>query len=231
MKTDPLEVLLKSILSSFIGSNSQGVVQLLYGKKNVNEFIISKKMKLTINQTRNVLYKLSDEGLVSFVRKKDKKKGGWYTYFWTLNVGKSLIKFKETLLANIDLLKKQMESKKNTRFYKCKNCNITFNEEHALNNSYTCPECGEVLEVKDMAEELSSVNKEITKTENLLERVNIELSQVLSEENKIKIKKAKAEEKKVKKAKEIKKKLNAKIRAKEKKAAGLKLIKRKNKKK
>ena len=47
----------------------------IISNKHVNEFIIAKKLDLTINQTRNVLYKLADEGLVSSIRKKDKKKG------------------------------------------------------------------------------------------------------------------------------------------------------------
>ena len=50
------------------------IVDLLYGKANVNEFLIAKKLNVTINQARNILYKLGDEGLVSFIRKKDKKK-------------------------------------------------------------------------------------------------------------------------------------------------------------
>jgi len=84
--------LLKDIVSSIVGQSSSKIVDLLYDKKNVNEFLIAKKLGLTINQTRNVLYRLADEGLVSFIRKKDNKKGGWYTYFWTLNSGKSFVK-------------------------------------------------------------------------------------------------------------------------------------------
>src|SRR3989344_5879391 len=81
--------LLKEIVSSVAGEKAKAVVDLLHQKKNVNEFLVAKKLKLTINQTRNILYKLADEGLVSFIRKKDTKKGGWDTYFWTLNSGKS----------------------------------------------------------------------------------------------------------------------------------------------
>src|SRR3989344_4929140 len=114
--------LLKDIVTSVVGANSAKIVDLLYEKKNVNEFIIAKKLKLTINQTRNILYRLADEGLVSFVRKKDIKKGGWYIYFWTLNTGKSLIKFKENLQKDIDNLNNQINSRKTKRFFYCKHC-------------------------------------------------------------------------------------------------------------
>src|SRR3989338_5700405 len=108
--------LLKEIVSSVVGQTGNSIVDLLYGKKNVNEFIIAKKLNVTINQARNVLYKLADEGLVSFVRKKDRKKGGWYTYFWTLNTGKGLYKFKNILEKEIENLQNQHNTKKTKRF-------------------------------------------------------------------------------------------------------------------
>ncbi len=70
------EKILKKIVPQFAGQGSEKLVDLLFKKQNVNEFLIAKKLNLTINQTRNMLYKLADEGLVEFIRKKDKKKGG-----------------------------------------------------------------------------------------------------------------------------------------------------------
>jgi len=75
-----LKNLLEETVEIVIGKQAEGIVDLLDGKKYVNEFIIAKKLGITINQARNILYKISDQGLVSFIRKKDKKKG-WYTYF------------------------------------------------------------------------------------------------------------------------------------------------------
>src|SRR3989344_5349786 len=94
--------LLRDIVSSVVGKNAAGIVDLLYNKKNVNEFLIAKKLNLTINQTRTILYKLADEGLVSFIRKKDSKKGGWYTYFWTMEEKRGLSRFKEEIERSVD---------------------------------------------------------------------------------------------------------------------------------
>ena len=101
MNDEILKKLLKKILKELAGTEAEKIVEILYGKKNVNEFIIAKKLNLTINQTRNILYKLGDEGLVSFVRKKDNKKGGWYIYFWTLETEKGLEKYKDKTLLDI----------------------------------------------------------------------------------------------------------------------------------
>src|SRR3989338_8342295 len=128
--------LLKSIVASVAGSSASGIVDFLHKKKNVNEFLIAKKLKLTINQTRNLLYKLADEGIVSFIRKKDKKKGGWYTYFWTLNIGKGLFRLRDHLVKNINNMKAQMNTKKTERFYHCASCGLESNEENALLYQY-----------------------------------------------------------------------------------------------
>ena len=83
------EKLLSDLVEKLAGENSGLIVGILFNKKNVNEFLIAKRMELTINQVRNILYKLSNFGLVSFIRKKDNRKG-WYIYYWTLNTEKSL---------------------------------------------------------------------------------------------------------------------------------------------
>lgn len=208
--------LLKNIVSSIVGNSASGVVDILHDKKNVNEFIIAKKMNLTINQIRNILYKLSDEGLVSFVRKKDKKKGGWYTYYWTLNSGKSLIKFRDKLLKHTEQLSQQLALKKNGHYYHCKNCQIEHNEEQALNNNYTCLECGAVLEIKELSQEIIQLEKEISKIKNLLSSLDQEVNEISQKEGKARDRKIKAEQLKQKLARQKKAKARKKEKEKEK---------------
>lgn len=198
--------LLKSIVSSIAGNGATGIVDLLYNKKNVNEFLIAKKLKLTINQTRNILYRLADEGLVSFIRKKDTKKGGWYTYYWTLNSGKSLLKFRDNLQKNIESLRQQLAIRRVGQFFICKNCEIEFNEESALTNNYTCPECGQVLQVKDISAEIIQLEKDISKYQALLLTVQEEVQVISDKEIKARERKFKSEAKKKKEERAAKKK-------------------------
>src|SRR5690606_9642189 len=102
---------------------------------------------LTINQTRNMLYKLADVGLVEFIRKKDKKKGGWYTYFWTLKTKKILQKYKADLQEALAQAKSELGRRKNERFYYSPEIEQEYSEEEAMLNDYTCPETGEVLQI------------------------------------------------------------------------------------
>ncbi|MEK6927704.1 MAG: hypothetical protein AABX11_04695 [Nanoarchaeota archaeon] len=201
---------LKTVVNSIAGSGSAAIVDLLFGKKNVNEFLIAKKLKLTINQARNILYKLGDAGLVSFVRKKDSKKGGWYTYFWTLNVARGLGRYMEILNKEVDVLKSRANTKKQSRFYICKNCHIEFDEENALLHNYSCPECGEVLEVKDTTEEVLGIEKEIGKLESSIGKINGELVDVQAEEAKARNRKSNAADKKKKQERDLKRKARQK---------------------
>jgi len=166
--------LLKDIVGDVGGKNSSVVVDLLYGKQNVNEFLIAKKLDLTINQTRNVLYKLSDEGLVSSVRKKDKKKG-WYTYFWTFNVDKALILLKKNILRDMERLEHQLDSRIKKSFYKCKVCGVEVTEETALSHDFTCLECGEIYELSENKHLVNDITNQINKLKRKLTDVDFEL--------------------------------------------------------
>jgi len=84
-----LNKILKEIVVITVGKQAEPIADLLETNKHVNEFIIAKKLDLTINQTRNILYKISNYGLISSKREKDKKKG-WYTYFWKFEILKCL---------------------------------------------------------------------------------------------------------------------------------------------
>jgi len=190
------EKLLKKIITDFAGAGTEKLVDLLHNKQNVNEFLIAKKMDMTINQTRNMLYRLGDEGLVRFIRKKDKKKGGWYTYFWTLETEKSLLKYKEITDSAIKKLKEGLIKRQNERFFYCKNCDIEYNEESALLNDYTCPECGEIVEMKNPQDTIKHIEVELKKLNETLKEINIELEVVGKKKEKSKERRLKAEKKK-----------------------------------
>ncbi|MBX4212038.1 hypothetical protein KW787_01100 [Candidatus Pacearchaeota archaeon] len=222
--------LLKDIVASVASKNAVGIVDLLHGKKNVNEFLIAKKLNLTINQTRNILYKLSDEGLVSFIRKKDSKKGGWYTYFWTLNSGKSLVKFREKLLKNIEDLKSQAATRKTKQFFFCPNCTIEYTEENALLHDYTCPECGEILQVKESSADIAGLEKEVSRLEVILHNINEEIGTISKKEEQARGRRFKAEAKKKEEERLARKKERARLKIKEEKASK-KVAKKPSKKK
>ncbi len=222
--------LLKIVIENLINKQSVEIIDLLAGKKHVNEFIIAKNLGLTINQTRNILYKLSDFGLVSFIRKKDKRKG-WYIYFWTLNTYEALSLLSNNLKKKLEVLRSQLKLRKESSHYVCNTCSIEVNEETALLNNFTCPECYEVYELSDNSELIGDIDKKISKLKKELAAVSIEKAkegEKLAKEKAKKIKLAEAE----KKAKRIaNRKKTAMEKAKLEKAEGKKTVSKKVKKK
>jgi transcription initiation factor TFIIE subunit alpha len=230
-----LQKFLKEIVTLIAGKQAEEIVDLLDGTKYVNEFIIAKKLNLTINQTRNILYKISDQGLVSFIRKKDKRKG-WYTYFWKIEVFKSLEFLRNNIMKKMEQINYQIKSRETKEFYFCPNCNIEFSEESALIHNFTCNECGNIVSRKDNSATIKEYNKELDKLKKELDLVDEELKIEREKLEKVKAREAKKEEKinlkeKERKKLERKKKNAAKLPVKKIKKLPAKASKKSNTKK
>jgi transcription factor E len=205
--------LLQDLVEELAGVDTGRIVDTLFGKKDVNEFLIAKKMELTINQVRNILYKLSAEGLVSFIRKKDKRKG-WYIYYWTLKSEKCLEKLQQSLQKKINDLNAILNSRETKRFYICNPCDIEVTEEKALEHGFTCEECAEVYELSDNSGSIRDTKAKITKTGKDLTLIESELEELREKERK---RRARADKKLAKEEaakKELLKKARAAARAK-----------------
>ncbi len=204
------ENLLKEVISLVAGKQAEEIVGLLDTQKYINEFVIAKKLNLTINQARNILYKISDYGLVSSIRKKDKRKG-WYTYFWKIEILKSLEFLRENLIKKIESMEHYIKSRETKRFYVCERCHIELSEENALLNNFTCNECGSVLVLKDNTKLLRDLRKNKEKLERDLKLVEEEISKEKGKEDKKRAKDMRKEEKVRQKVAKAKKKLRQKV--------------------
>ena len=182
--------LVKEAFVEVAGKQAETLVDFLDVKKYMNEFLIAKKLDLPINQTRNVLYKINEYGLVSSTRKKDKKKG-WYTYSWKIEELKCLEFLKNLILKKMDQLKNQIKNRESKEFYVCERCHVEFNEENALIHDFTCPECGNLLERKDNTKLLKEFKKNLENYETILKTVEEEIGKEhVVEAKKIRVKDA-----------------------------------------
>ena len=206
-----LKNLLKEVISLVAGKQAEDIINILDTQKYINEFIIAKKLNLTINQARNILYKISDHGLVSSIRKKDKRKG-WYTYFWKIEILKSLEFLRENFLKKIENTEHQIKSRETKRFYVCPRCHIELSEENALINNFTCNECGSILVLKDNTKLIRDLRKNKEKLERDLMVVGEEISREKEKEGKKKAKEIKREERKTKKKSKISRLSKGKIK-------------------
>jgi len=152
--------IIEATIVEVAGEDVLPIVSFLKNKKNISEFKIAEVIKKEINTTRNMLYRMQEVNLVSFIRKKDKKKG-WYIYYWT---------FKPKMIKHIVInLKKKKLSKledrilreKNNHFFICQNKCIRLDFDQAMNFEFKCPECGEIMNQEDNLEKIRLIEEEI----------------------------------------------------------------------
>ena len=148
------------ILEEIGGIQTPDLVRYISNKQNVSEFKIADKLHLTVNQVRNILYKLNSYNLVSSIRKKDKKKG-WYIYYWSYNNIHANSVINTFRQRRIQRLKKRIEDESSTLFFVCPNKCRRYSYENALENSFKCEECGELLREEQGQKEINNLKKRL----------------------------------------------------------------------
>jgi transcription initiation factor TFIIE subunit alpha len=147
-------------VSEVAGEDVVELVHALKNKKNISEFKLADTIKKEVNMTRNMLYRLYDSNLVSFIRKKDKKKG-WYIYYWTFNV-KRITYLSEVLKKKkLEILNDRLKREQDGQFYVCDSRCIRLDFEQAMNFEFKCPECAELINLEDNSEKIINIEKEI----------------------------------------------------------------------
>ena len=159
---------IEELIFEISGNEGLAVYKLLKDKIDVNEFSIAEKLKLTINQIRNIFYKFQAYNLVTSTSRKDRKKG-WYIYFFTFNpmeAGSAYLILKKEKLSKIE---QRMNKEKAHEFYVCPNKDMRATLENAMEHNFTCIECGQLLVPEDNA-------KAIVKMENEVEELRKEIA-------------------------------------------------------
>ena len=156
--------IIEDVVTEVAGDDVVPLVRFLKNKKNISEFKIAETIKREVNETRNMLYRLYENNLVSFMRKKDKKKG-WYIYYWTFNMKRVKYLVGDLKRKRLNKLRERLEREKEGNFFVCKNKCIRLNFDQATDFNYMCPECGSVLDQEDNREVMKDVEKEIGELE------------------------------------------------------------------
>ena len=191
------------MVTEIAGAEVVRLARILKKNKNVSEFRLTSYIKQEINVTRNMLYRLYEVNLVSFTRKKDKKKG-WYIYYWTLNDKQLPYLYRDIVAKKIDRLNERLEREKVSQFFLCDDECVRLDFDQATEFDFKCPECNELLSLEDNSAKIADLEGQLPALEKILKTP---LKVVKIPEPKVKKKKAK-KAKKVKKAKKnIKKKV------------------------
>ncbi len=159
--------LVEDVVTSVAGEDVLPLVKLLKNKKNVSEFKLAESLKLEINVVRNMLYRLYHANLVSFIRRKDKKKG-WYIYYWTFR----LKQIKHLALSlkkeKIERLKDRLARENESSFFVCPNSCMRLDFEQAVGFEFKCPECASIMQQESNEDRIKQLEKEISALEKEL---------------------------------------------------------------
>ena len=161
--------LVDEVISEVAGPDVIPLVKALKNKKNVSEFQLADNIKKEINMTRNMLYRLHNANLVSFIRKKDKKKG-WYIYYWTFNQPRVKDLFKEIRNKKLNSLKERLKREKNVHYFSCEDSCVRLDFEQATDFEYKCPECGKLLNQEDNKKIVKKIEKDIVDLEKTVKK-------------------------------------------------------------
>ena len=159
--------LIDDVVIEVAGQDILPLVKALRNKTNVSEFKLAMVIKKEINVTRNMLYRLYDNNLVSFTRKKDKKKG-WYIYYWTFNLRRVRDLVKDIKKQKFEKLGERLERERTVQFYICPNKCMRLDFEQAHDYQFKCPECGILLGIEDNAQKIKDLELELVNIEKEL---------------------------------------------------------------
>ena len=158
--------LVYDITREVVGEDAVKIVQFLKDKKNISEFKIAEKIKAEINAIRNILYRLHNHNLVTYIKKKDRQKG-WYISYWTFNRKrvKDLIKQtrKSKLIKYKERLGKELANKDN--FFMCSSACVRLGFQDATEFNFKCPECGKLLNQQDNSKTIEMLSNNIKELE------------------------------------------------------------------
>lgn len=153
---------LHEVITEISGKEGVEIIGFLKNKKNISEFIIAEKTKLDMQLTRHILYLLHGYNLATYIRKKDREKG-WYISYWTFNRAKVKELIGRLKREKLDRLKEQLKREEDNKgnFYICLKACIRIDFDHAFNLEFKCPECGLLLNHQENEKTISNIKNKI----------------------------------------------------------------------
>lgn len=162
--------LLRETIYEAIGEMAVPLVEALKGREHVSEFKLAQELGYDIHMIRHLLYKMHDNNLVTYIRKKDRQKG-WYISYWTFRpdrVKEMIYRIKRQRLDKLkDRLQKEEENK--NYFFMCRNACARLDVEQATTFQFKCPECGDLLEQQDNSKTIGNIKDRIKELEKELQ--------------------------------------------------------------
>ena len=167
MKLPLTNKIIYDAISELVGEDVIPVVKYLRNRKNISEFKIAENTKFEVNTTRNMLYRLHDQNIVSYNRKKDRIKG-WYISYWTFNLKRIKHLILQMRKEKLNKLKKKLKKEETNKdsFFLCPHLCTRLDFDQATEFGFKCPECGTLLNQQDNSKTIDNIKATIKELES-----------------------------------------------------------------
>ena len=152
------------VIEEVFGQEVVPVTKLLNKYEEISEIKLADYLKIEVNEARRSLYKLYQENIVSFKKKKDLEHG-WYTYYWSFNYPRISTLLKKTMDRRLQNLNNRLSAEEETQYYSC--C-LRMDITTAMTYNFKCPECGSVMQIEDNNHKIVTIKENIKNIENFI---------------------------------------------------------------
>ncbi|MBN2368597.1 hypothetical protein JXC34_06255 [Candidatus Woesearchaeota archaeon] len=152
--------MISEVVGELLGEDAVTIVMYLKGKEQVSEFEVARVMKTDIHLARAMLYKLYENNLATFERKKDRVKG-WYVTFWDFFPDNIPYIYKKLQSKKLESLRERLMRETDNEFYMCTNACTRMDFDKAAEFNFKCPECGCLMNPMDNKRTIEFINEKI----------------------------------------------------------------------
>ncbi len=159
--------LIREVIEETAGEDVVELATLLKKQDNYSEFKLAEELEKEVNIIRNKLYRLLQYNLVSFTRKKDKRKG-WYITYWTFRTNEVKYRYKRLKEQKLAGLLRRLEREESDQFFVCESKCMRMSFDNATRYNFRCSECGELFKLEDNSSKIKEIKVAIKEVQKLL---------------------------------------------------------------
>lgn len=163
---DDIEKML-DIVYELCGDEATQVVEFLNNNPGASEFDVSENLGFAVSQIRSILYELKSKNLIDYDRRKDKEKG-WYLYYWRVVPQNFEVVYRNEKRNKLAQFKERLEAEETSTYYICPNFCKRLSFEEALEQNFSCPVCGTLMNEENKIRKIELLKRNIKEHEQIL---------------------------------------------------------------
>lgn len=159
------------IVFELVGEDATQIVEFLYQNPGASEFDVSESIGFAVSQIRSILYDLKSKNLIDYDRRKDKDKG-WYLYYWRVVPENFETVYLNEKRKKLEMFQERLETEENSIHYICPNFCKRLSFEDALDENFTCPVCGSLMQEENQSRKIEMLKRNIQEHSKVVDQLN-----------------------------------------------------------